>query len=101
SHSQTGARVSFGVTGILTTAVLLSDVTNSLPDIGYNVAIEWAFYAFIGLCAGCLLVGLIGDYFYEKRELGALRQLDLIARVLYPAVIIAVFVAYWFQFRGA
>ncbi len=100
SHSQTGARVSFGVTGILTTAVLLTEVTSSLPDIGYNVAIEWAFYAFIGLCAGCILVGLIGDSFYEKRELGHLRQLDIVARILYPAIVIAVVLAYWFRFRA-
>lgn len=99
SHSQTGARVSFGVTGILTTAVLLSEVTGSLPDIGYNVAIEWAFYAFIGLCAGCILVGLAGDYFYEKREQEHLRQLDIIARILYPAIVLAVVAAYWFRYR--
>ncbi|MFM9108105.1 MAG: ABC transporter substrate-binding protein, partial [Chloroflexota bacterium] len=98
SHSQTGARVSFGVTGILTTAVLLTEVTSSLPDIGYNVAIEWAFYAFIGLCAGCILVGLIGDFFFERQQFGHLRQLDIVARILYPAIVAGVVLTYWVQF---
>jgi branched-chain amino acid transport system substrate-binding protein len=98
SHSQTGARVSFGVTGILTAAVLLSEVTDSLPDVGYNVAIDWAFYAFIALCAGCILVGLLGDYYFENRQLGALRHLDIVARTIYLAIVLGVIAAYWMNF---
>ena len=60
-HTLTEARVTFGVSGILTAAVLLASVTQVLPQIGYTVAIEWGFYAFIVLSAFCIIVGLLGD----------------------------------------
>jgi hypothetical protein len=31
------------VTGVLTGAVMLNSVTNSLPSVDYTVAIEWAY----------------------------------------------------------
>jgi hypothetical protein len=37
------ARVSMAVTGVLTGAVMLNSVTNSLPSVDYTVAIEWAY----------------------------------------------------------
>jgi len=90
SHSQTGARVSFGITGILTGAVLLSEVTSSLPSIGYTVAIQWAYYAFILLSVCCVLVGLIGDRLFAKRRLAAIRRLDLVSRISYPLACLAI-----------
>jgi len=100
SHSQTGARVSFGITGILTGAVLLTEVTSSLPDVGYTVAIEWAYYAFILLSAFCLVIGLLGDKLYEKRRFTTLHKMDIFSRIFYPAFIALVVGLYWWKLRA-
>jgi hypothetical protein len=60
-HSQTGERVAFAVSAILTAAVLLTMVSAVLPQVGFTVAIECGFYAFIFLSAICIIIGLVGD----------------------------------------
>ncbi|MDQ6636287.1 MAG: ABC transporter substrate-binding protein [Candidatus Dormibacteraeota bacterium] len=97
--NQTGARVSFGITGILTGAVLLSGVTGSLPNVEYTVAIEWGYYAFIFLSGTCLLIGLLGDRYYDDRRTVALNRLAFLSRLYYPAFVIAVVLIYYFKFR--
>ncbi len=98
-HSRTGARVSFGITGILTGAVMLNNVTNSLPDVGYTVAIEWLFYAFILLSACCIIIGLVGDYMYDNRNLVALRRLDVFSHVFFISFVVLVVGAYILRFN--
>ncbi|HEU5433475.1 MAG TPA: ABC transporter substrate-binding protein, partial [Thermomicrobiales bacterium] len=88
------ARVSFGVTGILTTAVLLTSVRAALPDVGYTVAIEWGFYAFIVLAALCILVAMYVNRLYRERRLSDIRRMDLVARIGYPAIVAVVVLAY-------
>ncbi len=95
SHDQTTERVSFGITGVLTGAVLLSTVVSVLPDVGYTVAIEWAFYGFILLSALCILVALIGGRLNESRQLTEMRILDWAARIGYPMLVGLVVLGYW------
>jgi len=95
---DTATRVSFGITGILTAAVLMSDVTKSLPEVGYTVAIEWIFYAFIFLSALLILVGIVGQRLHRERRLTTLSHLNVAARVIYPLFIVLVAVVYWRRF---
>jgi ABC-type branched-subunit amino acid transport system substrate-binding protein len=95
SHDQTTERVSFGITGVLTGAVLLSTVVSVLPDVGYTVAIEWAFYGFILLSAFCILVALIGGKLNEAKQISEMRALDLAARIGYPILVGAAVLGYW------
>jgi branched-chain amino acid transport system substrate-binding protein len=97
-HSQTGERVAFAVSAILTAAVLLSTVTAVLPQVGYTVAIEWGFYAFIFLSAICIIIGLAGDWLYEERRLSELRKLDRFSHVFYPLFLLAVAAAYAWRY---
>ena len=97
-HSQTGERVAFAVSAILTAAVLLTSVTSVLPQIGYTVAIEWGFYAFILLSAICIIIGLIGDWLYEQGRYQELRRLDLFSHLFYPAFIAVVVLAYVYRY---
>ncbi len=97
-HSQTGERVAFAVSAILTAAVLLTSVTSVLPQIGYTVAIEWGFYGFILLSAICIIIGLAGDWLYEQGRYQELRRLDLFSHLFYPAFILAVVGAYVFHY---
>lgn len=97
-HSQTGERVAFAVSAILTAAVLLTSVTSVLPQIGYTVAIEWGFYAFILLSAICIIIGLAGDWLYEQGRYQELRRLDLFSHLFYPAFIAVVVLAYVYRY---
>ena len=99
-HKQTGTRVTFGISGILTAAVFLTEVTSALPQVGYTVAIQWGFYSFIFLSATCILIGLVGDRLYEQRRFDELNRLDLFSRVYYPLFILAVVVMYVVHFGG-
>ncbi len=98
SHNQTAERVTFGITGILTGAVLLVEVTSSLPNVGYTVAIQWGYYIFILLAAGCVLVGILGDRYHERGETAALRRLDRISRLTFPAVAAVTVLAYAWRY---
>lgn len=99
SHSQTAERVAFGATGILTGAVLLAEVTSALPNVGYTVAIQWGYYVFILLAAGCVIVGIAGDGYYEKGRSTAVRRLDLASRIVFPATAIATVLVYVLRFH--
>jgi branched-chain amino acid transport system substrate-binding protein len=98
SHAQTTERMSFGITGVLTGAVLLSGVIGTLPEVGYTVAIEWAFYGFIILSAGCILVALVGGRLYAAKQFTELHRLDRTAQIIYPLAVMAIVATYWLRF---
>ncbi|MBJ7601749.1 MAG: hypothetical protein JF888_00900 [Candidatus Dormibacteraeota bacterium] len=81
--------------------MLLSGVTGSLPNVEYTVAIEWGYYAFIFLSGTCLLIGLLGDRFYDDRRSVALSRLAILSRIYYPAFVLAVVLIYYLKFRQA
>jgi len=91
---EASSRISFGVTGILTGAVMLNSVTTSLPDVDYTVAIEWAYYAFILLSGLCIFGALVGRRYTEDRQLAKARTLDRSLRIAYPAFVVGIALAY-------
>lgn len=93
------ARVSMAVTGVLTGAVMLNSVTNSLPSVDYTVAIEWAYYVFIALAASTVVITLIGRRLDADRKLASVRALNRFARIYYPTVVLLVALAYWWRFH--
>ena len=51
--------MSIAITGALSGAVLLSAINSQLGgNIGYTIALEYAFYVFFGLCLLCILAVL-------------------------------------------
>ena len=93
-YKDATARLSFGVTGIRTGAVMLNSVTSSLPSVDYTVAIEWAYYAFIALSGLCIIGTLVGRRLTEQRQLSRVRMLDRVMRIGYPLIVAAVAGAY-------
>lgn len=91
-------RISLAITSVLTASVMLQSVWNSLPNVGYTVAIEWLYYVYIGLSAALVLISITVDRWYKAKRLVAARQLDLIAQIGYPAVLIIVITAYALRF---
>ncbi|MEV7193691.1 ABC transporter substrate-binding protein [Streptomyces sp. NPDC093510] len=89
------SRISIGITAILSTAVLLTAVTGSLPDgVEYTVAIEWGYYAFIFLAGTCVLAALLSGRLAAKNDLVGWRKLNIAFRICYPLYCLAIVLAY-------
>ncbi|MBB5955901.1 ABC-type branched-subunit amino acid transport system substrate-binding protein [Saccharothrix tamanrassetensis] len=88
------APVSMGVTAILSTAVLLNNVTSQLPSVSYTVALEWGYYAFIFLAATCVLIAMLRKRLVSKGHTDAERTLTRTARIAYPAYVLAIVLTY-------
>jgi ABC-type branched-subunit amino acid transport system substrate-binding protein len=96
--SEGAAPVSMGVTAILSTAVLLNNVTSQLPSVSYTVALEWGYYAFILLAVGCVLVAMLRKRLASVRRDDSERRLARAARVGYPVYLLAVLATYLVAF---
>ncbi|MEG8279832.1 ABC transporter substrate-binding protein [Streptomyces sp. AHA2] len=94
----TSTRVNLEVTAMLSAAVLLTGVTSSLPDIGYSVAIEWAYYAFMFLVGTCVFISLAGAWLVEHDNIRAWNRLAHVSRVYYLVFCLGVVVAYVVRF---
>ncbi|MER7404921.1 ABC transporter substrate-binding protein [Streptomyces sp. NPDC000070] len=94
----TSTRVSLEVTAMLSAAVLLTNVTSSLPDIGYTVALEWAYYTFMFLVGTCVFISLAGAWLDEHDNVRAWNRLALASRVYYPVFCLAVLLVYLHHF---
>ncbi|MEV0676073.1 ABC transporter substrate-binding protein [Actinosynnema sp. NPDC050436] len=92
--SDGAAPVSMGVTAILSTAVLLNNVTSQLPSVSYTVALEWGYYAFILLAAVCVLVAMLRKRYANRGRGRSEEKLARFARVAYPVYILAIVLGY-------
>lgn len=96
---QAGARVGFAITALLSSSVMLNAISSQLPDIGYNVAIEWGYYAYIALSAVLVLLTIAVDRAYKAKRRGRVRRLDGFIRLMYPLTIAAVVGLYYLVYR--
>ncbi|MCC7022061.1 MAG: ABC transporter substrate-binding protein [Thermomicrobiales bacterium] len=94
SPTNATGRITFSITSVLTASVMLQSISNSLPDVGYTVAIEWGYYVFIALTALLVLINISIERLYKAKRFLAVSQLDWIARVVYPLVLLIVVVIY-------
>ncbi|MEU7527263.1 ABC transporter substrate-binding protein [Saccharothrix sp. NPDC042600] len=88
------APVSMGVTAILSTAVLLNNVTSQLPSVSYTVALEWGYYAFILLASICVLVAMLRKRLVSRGRGETERRLAVAARVGYPTYLLIIVLTY-------
>jgi branched-chain amino acid transport system substrate-binding protein len=95
---QAEVRIGFAATSILTAAVLLESVSGQL-DVGYVVAIEWGYFVYIGLSAALIFLNIAVGRLYKDKRYKAVGRLDLLARVLYPAVGLITIMAYAARYR--
>lgn len=87
-----------GVTAILSTAVLLNNVTSQLPSVSYIVALEWGYYAFILLAAGCVLIAMLRKRFATLKRDDAEQTLRRAARIGYPVYLLGIVTIFMFAF---
>jgi len=95
---QAGARVGFAITALLSSSVMLNTISNHLPEIGYTVAIEWGYYAYLSMSAILILLTIAVDRSYKAKRYARVRKLDTFIRTCYPLAILAVVAGYWWQF---
>ncbi|MDX1378802.1 MAG: ABC transporter substrate-binding protein, partial [Anaerolineales bacterium] len=107
-HSE---RMAVGSTALLTTAFFHLTFTDSLPEIGYTVAMEYLFYASYVMSASIVLLETISirlermaeeakkkkdkTRFQEQRE-----RLNVIGKITYPTILILVLAAGYFVHKG-
>lgn len=96
---QAGARIGFAITALLSSSVMLNSVSTQLPAIGYNVAIEWGYYAYIGLSALLVLLTIAVDRSFKAKRRARTRLLDNYIRIMYPLAIAAIVGLYWLVYR--
>lgn len=100
-HSE---RLAVGSTALLTTAFFHLTLADSLPEIGYTVAMEYLFYASYVMSALIVLLETLSIRYEkfgedakeetEKKQYEAKRvRLNTIGRLIYPAILSLVFVA--------
>lgn len=90
----TPIRVNLAVTSILTSAVLLGNISNRLPDIGYTVAIEYGFYVFFALALTCTVIAILGNHRATSSQERKSRHLSTASKVIYPLLVLGVVLAY-------
>ncbi|HWV35376.1 MAG TPA: ABC transporter substrate-binding protein [Thermomicrobiales bacterium] len=95
---QAGTRISFSITALLTSSVMLGAISNQLPDIGYTVSIEWGYYLYIALAAVLVFLNIAVDRSFKAKRFARVRKLDILIRVIYPVAIIITVSVYWFKY---
>ncbi|MGC4104770.1 MAG: ABC transporter substrate-binding protein [Thermomicrobiales bacterium] len=98
---QASSRVGFAITAMLSSAVMLGTVANQMPNIGYTVAIEWGYYAYITLAAIVVMLTISVGRSYKDKRFARVRQIDLLLRGVYPLAILIIMVVYWWMFYGS
>lgn len=104
-------RLTIGSTALLTTAFFHLSFANSLPEIGYTVAMEFLFYASYGMCTLIVLLETLSSRYgraaenakkkSEKTRLQNTRHaLDLFGRIMYPTILLATLAVGFFIYNG-
>jgi len=107
-HSE---RFGVGSAGLLATALFHLNLADSLPEIGYTVAMEYLFYASYLMSALIVLLETISIRYESlgqktkskliKKNLESKRRnLNLVGRIIYPLILFAVFTAGYFVYIG-
>ena len=80
-------RTTIPVTGFLTSAVLLVSISNSLPSLGYTMALEYMFYVFFGLCLMAMCAGFVSEVLRNHYRAARAAAVDHAARIVYVSVV--------------
>ncbi len=91
-------RLTVPVTALLAGAVLLTAINSALPDIGYAVAVAYAFYIFFFLCLAAIVTAVIDDRLIGAKRVAMAHRADLVMRLIYIAVVVVMIGSYWQDF---
>lgn len=94
------ARVSIGVTALLTTSVLYQKLASDLPTVIYIIAMDYVFFAFFAFCVTFLLLTVVT---YESQKVKQQRATKLLTRggvALTLAILAMTLVFVWVRYWG-
>jgi branched-chain amino acid transport system substrate-binding protein len=91
-------QVTIPVTGILTSAVLLIAMGNQLPDIGYTVAIELAFYIFFALCLMTMVSAFLQDRLRGTGKNQLALTLNHAGKIIYLVTVFGTVFGFWWYY---
>ena len=105
-------RLAVGSTALLTTAFFHLTLADTLPEIGYTVAMEYLFYASYIMSALIVLLETLstrlekmGDETRKKTEKARYEdqreRLNMMGRLIYPAILVIVMAAGYFVYTGS
>jgi len=94
----TKEKVTVAVTGALSGTVLLSAINNQLGNIGYTVAVEYAFYAFFCLSLLCIVCVLIAERFRLAAQGDKAIATERWGRRLFLVTVAATVIVTWLVF---
>lgn len=87
--SDDGAKIGVAITSSLSGMVLLSSVNSQLGGVGYTIAVEYVFYAFLGLCLLCIVSVLAAERLRGAEQHDAARLMQQGTRVLFVSAVLA------------
>ncbi len=61
-HGLVKEKVTVAITAALSGAVLLTATNTQLGNVGYTIAVEYAFYVFFGLSVLCIVSVLVAEH---------------------------------------
>ena len=107
-HSE---RMAVGSTALLTTAFFHLTLADTLPEIGYTVAMEYLFYASYIMSALIVLLETLSIRYEtfageakkkmdKERFNGQRQKLNTIGRLVYPAIMLFILMAGYFVYNG-
>jgi len=107
-HSE---RLAVGSTALLTTAFFHLTLADSLPEIGYTVAMELLFYASYVMSALIVLLETLSSRFEKlmeeaKKKADRLKfqtkrhDLDMLGRIIYPTIMVTALFAGYYIYNG-
>ncbi len=94
------ARVSIGVTALLTTSVLYQKLASDLPTVSDIIAMDYVFFAFFGICVTFLLLAVVTYETHKVKRPGATKLLTRAGVGLTVAVLTFTLVFVWTRYWG-
>ncbi len=94
-------KVTVAITGALSGAVLLTAINSQLGNIGYTIAIEYAFFVFFGLTTFIIVSALTAQHFrHVKRETLA-RATERGTQVIFLLAVVGLLAGAWYLSSSA
>lgn len=97
---QYATSLSFCVNALVSNSFFLLTLSNSLPAIGYTVAIEYAFYFVFMLAIYGIILFILIMFAHKREDLARTRRLIWLGRASFPALLFA-FVGFCGFYYGA
>ncbi len=91
-HGLIKEKVTVAITAALSGTVLLTATNSQLGNVGYTIAVEYAFYAFFGLCVLCILSVLAAERLRVAKHPVAAVTVEQSSRAVFAVLVAATIV---------